>query len=57
LPARRRRWRGVGYAEFLEGIAGIELDEHEGSVAWGGGSFDPAEFDLAYVNARCQKVR
>lgn len=48
------RW---GYTEFLEAIADPDHDEHERYLAWVGGSFDPAAFDLASANAALQKVR
>jgi hypothetical protein len=46
-----------GYDEFLEVIADPTHDEHDHYVAWSGGSFDPAAFDLAAANALLQKVR
>jgi hypothetical protein len=46
-----------GYSYFLEAIADPGHDEHDSYLDWVGGSFDPMEFDLAGVNALCQKVR
>jgi hypothetical protein len=46
-----------GYAEFLEAISDPQHKEHESYLEWVGGSFDPAEFDLANTNALLQKVR
>jgi pRiA4b ORF-3-like protein len=46
-----------GYAEFLRAIADPAHEEHQDSLEWVGGSFDPAEFDLAEVNAVLQRVR
>lgn len=46
-----------GYVEFLEAISDPTHEEHESHLEWVGGSFDPAEFDLANANALLQKVR
>jgi Plasmid pRiA4b ORF-3-like protein len=46
-----------GYVEFLEAISDPTHEEHESYLEWVGGSFDPAEFDLANANALLQKVR
>jgi hypothetical protein len=46
-----------GYVEFLEAISDPAHEEHESYLEWVGGSFDPAEFDLANANALLQKVR
>ena len=46
-----------GYAYFLEVIADPTHEEHDSYLEWVGGSFDPAEFDLASANARGQRVR
>jgi len=46
-----------GYVEFLEAISDSTHEEHESYLEWVGGSFDPAEFDLANANALLQKVR
>jgi hypothetical protein len=46
-----------GYAHFLEAITNHDHDEHDSYLEWVGGSFDPAEFDLAGTNERCQKIR
>ena len=46
-----------GYVEFLEAISDPTHEEHESYLEWVGGSFAPAEFDLANANALLQKVR
>lgn len=34
-----------GYAEFLETIANLTHPEHEATLRWVGGRYDPDEFD------------
>ncbi len=46
-----------GYGRFLEAVTDPAHQEHDGMTDWVGGPFDPAEFDLANVNALLQKVR
>ncbi|MFZ0668223.1 MAG: plasmid pRiA4b ORF-3 family protein [Acidimicrobiales bacterium] len=46
-----------GYAGFLEAISDPSNGEHQSCLDLVGGSFDPAEFNLANVNALLQKVR
>jgi hypothetical protein len=46
-----------GYAEFLSAIEDPTHEEHTKYLEWAGGPFDPAEFDLAEVNALLQKIR
>jgi Plasmid pRiA4b ORF-3-like protein len=46
-----------GYTEFLEAVTNPEHEEHGRVLEWGGGPFDPTEFDLANANALLQKVR
>jgi hypothetical protein len=46
-----------GYGYFLEAVGDPDHEEHEDYLEWIGGPFDPTEFDLAGVNALCQKVR
>lgn len=46
-----------GYAAFLEAVADTDHDEHADFLEWVGGSFDPAEFDVANANALLQKLR
>ena len=46
-----------GYEEFLEAISNPDHEEFDHYVAWAGGYFDPAVFDLAAANAALQKVR
>jgi hypothetical protein len=36
-----------GYQEFLATIADPEHEDHDGLLAWAGGSFDPDAFDSA----------
>jgi hypothetical protein len=46
-----------GYREFLAAIADPTHEEHQSSLEWAGGVFDPTNFDLGEVNAVLQKVR
>jgi Plasmid pRiA4b ORF-3-like protein len=46
-----------GYVVFLEAIADDDHEEHHDFLEWVGGSFDPAEFDVANANALLQKLR
>ena len=46
-----------GYAAFLEAVADTDHDEHADFLEWVGGSFDPAEFDVANANVLLQKLR
>jgi hypothetical protein len=46
-----------GYLEFLDAISDPKHEEHASYLEWAGGSFDPAEFDLAATNAALQRVR
>jgi hypothetical protein len=46
-----------GYVNFLEAIADDDHEEHDDFLEWVGGSFDPAEFDVANANALLQKLR
>jgi hypothetical protein len=46
-----------GYVRFLEAISDPTHEERESYLERVGGSFDPAEFDLANANALLQKVR
>lgn len=46
-----------GYEEFLRTIGDPDHEEFDDYVAWAGGYFDPAVFDLAAANALLQKVR
>lgn len=41
-----------GYADFVRSIANPNDEEHEQSLRWVGGSFDPRAFDLALANER-----
>ncbi|HWF22453.1 MAG TPA: plasmid pRiA4b ORF-3 family protein [Acidimicrobiales bacterium] len=46
-----------GFAQLVEAISDPDHDEHQEYRDWVGGSFDPAGFDLAAVNAALQRVR
>jgi Plasmid pRiA4b ORF-3-like protein len=46
-----------GYVNFLAAIADPGHEEHADLLEWIGGSFDPAEFDVANANALLQKLR
>jgi hypothetical protein len=46
-----------GYSEFLKTISDPKHEDHASYLEWAGGSFDPAEFDLAGTNAALQRVR
>jgi hypothetical protein len=46
-----------GYTEFLEAVANPAHNEHERSLEWAGGPFDPAAFDLGAANAALQQIR
>jgi hypothetical protein len=39
-----------GYQEFLAAVSDAGHDEHDHWLEWAGGSFDPAEFDVAAVD-------
>ncbi|HCU57619.1 MAG TPA: hypothetical protein DF984_05250, partial [Anaerolineaceae bacterium] len=41
-----------GYAHFLEVLNDPSHEEYEAYLTWIGGSFDPEEFDLGYVNSQ-----
>ena len=45
-----------GYERFLEAIADPLNEEHDEQLEWVGGSFDPEEFDLEYVNTELRKI-
>jgi hypothetical protein len=38
-----------GYAEFLQTIAAPSHPEHESTLQWAGGAYDPDEFTLSAV--------
>lgn len=46
-----------GYADFLEAIRDPQHEEHEETLEWIGGSFDPGAFDLEDVNERLKSIR
>ena len=45
-----------GYEEFLAALADPVHPDHEDLTEWIGGSFDPAEFSVAEVNARLKQA-
>jgi hypothetical protein len=45
-----------GYAEFLRAILDPDDLAHDTYLEWVGGSFDPAAFDVARVNALLQRL-
>ena len=46
-----------GYVEFLQVIADPEHEEHESTLRWAGGAFDPVAFDPATVKFDDPKQR
>lgn len=46
-----------GYATMLASLAEPTDEEHDSYLAWVGGPFDPAAFELAQANAALQRVR
>lgn len=46
-----------GYAEFVEAINDKTSDQYQEYIAWAGGVFDPAGFDVNTVNARLRAIR
>jgi hypothetical protein len=44
-----------GYAEFVEAIRDPQHESHEEMLEWGGGEFDPEEFDLNVVNRELRR--
>ena len=45
-----------GYQEFLQTMADPSHEEHESSMQWCGGSFDPKKFDVDAVNLDLAKL-
>lgn len=45
-----------GYANFLEALRDSSHEEHEASLVWVGGEFNPAAFDLAGVNRALRQM-
>jgi len=45
----------TGFVDFLETISDHENEEHEGSLEWAGGWFDPEEFDPEIATKRMKK--
>jgi Plasmid pRiA4b ORF-3-like protein len=46
-----------GYTNFLEAIRDPDRPEHEESLAWIGGNFDPEAFDADEINRRLKRVK
>jgi len=46
-----------GYKNFLEAIADAKHEEHESSLLWAGGAFDPEGFDINSVNRELRRLR
>jgi hypothetical protein len=46
-----------GYVSFLEAIADANHPEHDESLEWVGGSFDPEQFDSEEVNQELRRAR
>jgi len=46
-----------GYADLLEIITDPEHDEHESTLEWLGGKFDPEAFDIPATNKYLQKLK
>lgn len=46
-----------GYPDFLEAISDPNHEEHEETLEWAGGHFDPEEFDLDAVNKALASLR
>ncbi len=46
-----------GYADFLAAIGNPKHRRHQEMLAWCGGVFDPAGFDLQAVNGRLRRVK
>jgi Plasmid pRiA4b ORF-3-like protein len=45
-----------GYEEFLRVVLDPTDEEHEGTLTWVGGAFDPDAFDAEEVNARLRRL-
>jgi hypothetical protein len=45
-----------GYENFLEAVRDPEHPEHEETLEWAGGEFDPEAFDLEEVNRELQRL-
>jgi hypothetical protein len=46
-----------GYRSMLQALGDPDDDEHDSYLAWVGGPFDPAYFELAEANAALQRLR
>jgi hypothetical protein len=44
-----------GYVSFLQSLADPDHDEHESSLMWAGGRFDPKEFDSTKATKRMRR--
>jgi len=45
-----------GYADLLEAIGDPKHEQHDESLEWVGGEFDPEQFDVAEVNAALRRL-
>lgn len=46
-----------GYDDFIETIQDPNHPEHDETLEWVGGSFDPEAFDIAEINRELEKIR
>lgn len=46
-----------GYQDFLEAIANPDHEEHDSTLIWIGGAFDPEGFDINCVNRELRRRR
>ena len=46
-----------GYDDFLETIQDPEHPEHDETLEWAGGSFDPEAFDIDEINRELKQIR
>ncbi|MEO8410905.1 MAG: plasmid pRiA4b ORF-3 family protein, partial [Propionivibrio sp.] len=46
-----------GYIDFVDAVSNPDHPEHDEMIEWFGSSFDPAAFDLAYINTLLQKIK
>ena len=46
-----------GYEGFLEAIADPDHEEHDSTLVWVGGAFDPEGFDINCVNRELRRLR
>lgn len=46
-----------GYEDFLQAIADPGHEEHDSTLVWVGGAFDPEGFDINCVNRELRRLR